>query len=292
MNNKVKGYILGAVGGAAYGLNPLFAVPLYKSGMDASSVVFYRYLTAVVLVALLAKFKGYSLKLDRKAVSVAFCLGIMVVGSSLTLFHSYNYMDVGIASTILYVYPVMVAAILALFYNERLSLRTGFCIFLAMVGIAMLYVNGDGTQLDALGTVLALVSALTYAIYMVCINKSRLRKVPTIVVTFYVLLSGLVIYIPLSLCGFRLTPLTGSWQMLLIFCIALFPTVISFVCTASAVLKIGSTPASILGALEPATAVVIGIMVFDEKVTFRTCIGMLLVLVAVLIIITKKDKKK
>ncbi len=292
MNNKVKGYILGAVGGAAYGLNPLFAVPLYKSGMDASSVVFFRYLTAVVLVALLAKFKGYSLKLDRKAVSVAFCLGIMVVGSSLTLFHSYNYMDVGIASTILYVYPVMVAAILALFYNERLSLRTGFCIFLAMVGIAMLYVNGDGTQLDALGTVLALVSALTYAIYMVCINKSRLRKVPTIVVTFYVLLSGLVIYIPLSLCGFRLTPLTGSWQMLLIFCIALFPTVISFVCTASAVLKIGSTPASILGALEPATAVVIGIMVFDEKVTFRTCIGMLLVLVAVLIIITKKDKKK
>lgn len=292
MNNKVKGYVLGAVGGAAYGLNPLFAVPLYKSGMDASSVVFFRYLTAVVLVALLAKFKGYSLKLDRKAVSVAFCLGIMVVGSSLTLFHSYNYMDVGIASTILYVYPVMVAAILALFYNERLSLRTGFCIFLAMVGIAMLYVNGDGTQLDALGTVLALVSALTYAIYMVCINKSRLRKVPTIVVTFYVLLSGLVIYIPLSLCGFRLTPLTGSWQMLLIFCIALFPTVISFVCTASAVLKIGSTPASILGALEPATAVVIGIMVFDEKVTFRTCIGMLLVLVAVLIIITKKDKKK
>lgn len=292
MNNKVKGYILGAVGGAAYGLNPLFAVPLYKSGMDASSVVFFRYLTAVVLVALLAKFKGYSLKLDRKAVSVAFCLGIMVVGSSLTLFHSYNYMDVGIASTILYVYPVMVAAILALFYNERLSLRTGFCIFLAMVGIAMLYVNGDGTQLDALGTVLALVSALTYAIYMVCINKSRLRKVPTIVVTFYVLLSGLVIYIPLSLCGFRFTPLTGSWQMLLIFCIALFPTVISFVCTASAVLKIGSTPASILGALEPATAVVIGIMVFDEKVTFRTCIGMLLVLVAVLIIITKKDKKK
>ena len=127
---------------------------------------------------------------------------------------------------------------------------------------------------------------------MVCINKSRLRKVPTIVVTFYVLLSGLVIYIPLSLCGFRLTPLTGSWQMLLIFCIALFPTVISFVCTASAVLKIGSTPASILGALEPASAVVIGIMVFDEKVTFRTCIGMLLVLVAVLIIITKKDKKK
>lgn len=292
MNNKVKGYVLGAVGGAAYGLNPLFAVPLYKSGMDASSVVFSRYLTAVVLVALLAKFKGYSLKLDRKAVSVAFCLGIMVVGSSLTLFHSYNYMDVGIASTILYVYPVMVAAILALFYNERLSLRTGFCIFLAMVGIAMLYVNGDGTQLDALGTVLALVSALTYAIYMVCINKSRLRKVPTIVVTFYVLLSGLVIYIPLSLCGFRLTPLTGSWQMLLIFCIALFPTVISFVCTASAVLKIGSTPASILGALEPATAVVIGVMVFDEKVTFRTCIGMLLVLVAVLIIITKKGKKK
>lgn len=292
MNNKVKGYILGAVGGAAYGLNPLFAVPLYKSGMDASSVVFSRYLTAVVLVGILAKLSGHSLKIERKALSVAFCLGLMVVGSSLTLFHSYNYMDVGIASTILYVYPVMVAAILALFYGERLSLRTGLCILLAMVGIAMLYVNDEGAQLNALGTVLALVSALTYAIYMVCINKSRLRKVPMIVVTFYILLFGLVIYVPIHVCGFRLTPLTTGYQALLVFCIALFPTVISFVCTATSVLKIGSTPASILGALEPATAVVIGILVFDEKVTLRTFIGMMLVLVAVLIIITKKDKKK
>ncbi|MCQ2193303.1 MAG: DMT family transporter [Paludibacteraceae bacterium] len=292
MNNKVKGYILGAVGGAAYGLNPLFAVPLYRSGMDASSVVFFRYLTAVVLVGLLARLMGHSLKLDRKSLLVAFCLGIMVVGSSLTLFHSYNYMDVGIASTILYVYPVMVAAILSLFYNERMNLQTGFCIFLAMMGIALLYVNDEGTQLNAIGTVFALASALTYAIYMVCINKSRLRKVPMVVVTFYILLFGLVIYLPMTLCGFRLTPVTTVNQALLVLCIALFPTVISFVCTATAVLKIGSTPASILGALEPATAVLVGILVFDEKVTLRTCMGMVLVLVAVLIIITKKEKRK
>lgn len=290
MSNKLRGYILGIVGGAAYGLNPLFAVPLYKSGLDASSVVFYRYLTAVVLVAALAKMKGYSLKIDRKSLSVAFCLGLMVIGSSLSLFHSYNYMDVGIASTILYVYPVMVAAILALFYNERLSLRTGLCIVLAMAGIALLYVNGDGVKLDALGAVLALVSALTYAIYMVCINKSRLRRLPTIVVTFYILLMGLVIYIPLFLAGFRFAPVASGNQLFLILCIALFPTVISFVCTASAVLKIGSTPASILGALEPATAVVVGVCVFHEHLTIRTGIGMLLVLVAVLVIITKKEK--
>lgn len=283
---------MGAVGGAAYGLNPLFAVPLYRSGMDASSVVFFRYLTAVVLVGLLARLMGHSLKLDRKSLLVAFCLGIMVVGSSLTLFHSYNYMDVGIASTILYVYPVMVAAILSLFYNERMNLQTGFCIFLAMMGIALLYVNDEGTQLNAIGTVFALASALTYAIYMVCINKSRLRKVPMVVVTFYILLFGLVIYLPMTLCGFRLTPVTTVNQALLVLCIALFPTVISFVCTATAVLKIGSTPASILGVLEPATAVLVGILVFDEKVTLRTCMGMVLVLVAVLIIITKKEKRK
>lgn len=292
MNNKIEGYILGAVGGAAYGLNPLFAVPLYHTGMDASSVVFFRYLMAVVLVALLAKSQGLSLRLDKKSTLIAFLLGIMVVGSSLALFHSYNYMDVGIASTILYVYPVMVAAILALFYHEKLNLRTGLCIFLAMLGIALLYVNGEGVQLSTLGTILSLISALTYAIYMVCINKSRLRRVSTLVVTFYILLSGLVIYVPLYVCGFRLTPLRTGWQLLLIFCIALFPTVISFVCTASSILKIGSTPASILGALEPATAVVIGILAFGERLTPRTCLGMLLVLVAVMIVITKKEKGK
>lgn len=291
MDNKVKGYILAAIGGVAYGMNPLFAKPLYATGIDASSVVFFRYLAAVIMVGALAKFQGQSLKVDRKSLVAAFFLGLMVIGSSLALFHSYNYMDVGVASTILYVYPVMVAAILALFYKESLTVKTGFCIFLAMVGIAMLYVNGDGIKLSAFGTVLALISALTYAIYMVCINKSRLRKVPMTVVTFYILLFGLVIYIPMVIGGFHFSPITSTKQVALILGIGLIPTVISFVCTASAIIKIGSTPASILGSLEPATAVVIGVCVFGEQLTTRTIIGMLLVLVAVLIIITNKPKK-
>lgn len=285
MDSKVKGFILGAVGGAAYGTNPLFAVPLYSSGISASSVVFYRYLSAVVIIGLMAKARGENFGLDRKTLSICFSLGLMVVGSSLSLFHSYNFMDVGIASTIFYVYPVVVAAIMAVFFNERLGLRTAFCIMLAMLGIALLYV-GDGCVLSTIGTVLALVSALTYAIYMACINKSRVRYLSPFVFSFYILLSGLSIYLPLFVTGFRPDPITSSFQILNIMGIALIPTILSFVCTASAVIRIGSTPASILGALEPATAVVVGVLVFGEVVTFRIAVGMLMILAAVLVIIS------
>ena len=292
MNNKLKGYLLGIIGGAAYGTNPLFAIPLYSSGLDASSVIFYRYLTATVLVALVAKAKGCSLRIERKALLVALGLGLMVVGSSLTLFHSYNYMGSGVASTILFVYPIMVAIMLAAIFGEKVDFKTGASIILALVGVALLYFNGEGLQLNTVGTVLALLSAFTYAVYMVFLNKSRLRRIPTIVVTFYILLCGLTIYLPMFIMGFRPVALASGSQFALVFCSALLPTVISFLCTASAVVKIGSTPASILGALEPGTAVIIGVLVFDESMTVRTFVGMMLILVAVTTVVLSKNGSK
>lgn len=288
---KIKGYVLGIIGGAAYGTNPLFAKPLYETGLDASSVVFYRYLIAVIFVFLLAQIKGVGLKSDRKSILIAIGLGLMVVGSSLALFHAYNYMGVGVASTILYVYPIMVASILIIFFKEQLTLRTGVCILLALIGVTMLYINGEGMTLSTTGTILSLISALTYAIYMVCINKSRIRNMNTIALTFYVLVFGLVIYIPLEFCGYPIMPLTDRIQLLYLIGVALLPTVISFICTASAILKIGSTATAILGALEPLTAVIIGIAIFGEELTTRSVFGMTLVMTAVLIIITSKEKK-
>ena len=285
MNAKVKGYTLGAIAAATYGMNPLFALPLYSDGMDADSVLFFRYLFAIPILGTMIKARGRSFRLNRKEILPLIVLGLLVAASSLTLFLSYNYMDAGIASTILFVYPIMVALIMAMVFKEKITLQTAFCILLALAGIAMLYKNGNGATLSFTGTLLVIASALSYAIYIVGINQSSLKNVATLKVTFYILLFGVSLFLVRLDFGQAVT-LPQKWYMWgNLIALAIFPTAISFLCTTSAIQYIGSTPTAILGALEPVTAVIIGVTVFGEALTPRILCGILMIIAAVTLII-------
>lgn len=285
MNAKVKGYTLGAIAAATYGMNPLFALPLYSDGMDADSVLFFRYLLAIPILGIMIKARGRSFRLNRREILPLVVLGLLVAASSLTLFLSYNYMDAGIASTILFVYPIMVALIMAMVFKEKITLQTAFCILLALAGIAMLYKNGNGATLSLAGTLFVLASALTYAIYIVGINQSSLKNVATLKVTFYILLFGVSLFLVRLDFGQAVT-LPQEWYMWgNLIALAIFPTAISFLCTTSAIQYIGSTPTAILGALEPVTAVIIGVTVFGEALTPRILCGILMIIAAVTLII-------
>lgn len=208
MNAKAKGYILGSIAAASYGMNPLFALPLYKAGMDPDSVLFFRYLFAIPLLGIMIKARGRSFKIQRKETFPLIIMGLLVALSSLTLFLSYNYMAAGIASTLLFVYPIMVALIMAMVFKEKLALQTIVCMLLALGGIGLLYKSEDGSTLSLIGTLLVFASSLSYAIYIVGINQTSLKNVATLKVTFYVLLFGLSLF-----CGtpalFRRTEHTG-----------------------------------------------------------------------------------
>lgn len=285
MNDKIKGYALGAIAAATYGMNPLFALPLYSDGMDADSVLFFRYLFAIPLLGAMIKFRGRSFKVTRKEALLLMFMGIMVALSSLTLFLSYNYMDAGIASTLLFVYPILVALIMTLVYKEKISLLTAFCILVAVGGISLLYHTEGGGTLNLVGTLLVFGSAITYAIYIVGVNRSSLKDVATLAVTFYVLLFGVLLFLARLALGDGVTLPTKWYLWGNLLALAVFPTAISFLCTTSAIKYIGSTPTAILGALEPVTAVVIGVTVFDEAFTLREGIGLVMIIVAVTLVI-------
>ena len=287
MNTKTKGYILGTIAAATYGMNPLFALPLYKAGMNPESVLFFRYMTAIPILAVMIKARGRSFKVSRKETLTLVIMGLLVAISSLTLFQSYNFMEAGIASTILFVYPIMVALIMSLVFKEKLTMMTGLCLLLALGGISMLYKGGDGTTLSLTGTVLALASALTYAIYIVGINQTVLKNTATLTVTFYVLVFGVTLFIIRLLTGVELTvPAPDKWYLWFnVLALAVFPTAISFMCTTSAIQYIGSTPTAILGALEPVTAIIFGITIFGERMTLRESIGIVMILIAVTLVI-------
>ena len=281
MNSKAKGYLLGAIAAATYGMNPLFALPLYETGMDPDSVLFFRYLFAIPLLGVMLKARGRTFRLKRGEVPPLLAMGLLVAVSSLTLFQSYNFMDAGIASTLLFVYPIMVALIMAFVFKEKLTLQTVLCIALALGGIGLLYKTADGSTLSLTGTALVMVSALSYAVYIVGINQSSLKHVATLKVTFYVLLFGVTLFLGRILYGGDLI-LPEKWYLWgNLIALAVFPTAISFLCTTGAIQYIGSTPTAILGALEPVTAILFGITVFGERLTLREGLGLALIITAV-----------
>ena len=227
--------MLGAIAAATYGMNPLFALPLYKTGMNPDSVLFFRYLFAIPLLGIMLKARGRSFKLQRKEILPLIILGMFVALSSLTLFLSYNYMGAGIASTILFVYPIMVAVIMAMAYKEKLPVLTIVCMLLALAGIGLLYKTSDGGTLSLVGTLLVFASALSYAIYIVGVNHSTLKNIATLKVTFYVLLFGLSLFIVRLNTGSELT-FPGEWYLWgNLVALAVFPTAISFLCTTSSI---------------------------------------------------------
>ena len=287
MNTTFKGYLLGAIAAAAYGTNPLFALPLYAEGISPDSVLFFRYLFALPILGLMLKSRGRSFAITRHDLLPLAVLGIVFAFSSLTLFQSYNYMDAGIASTILFVYPIMVALIMAVFFHEKLTVQTVVCLLMAVGGIGLLYKGENGVTLSFMGTMLVFASSLSYAIYIVAINQTRLKDMATLKVTFYVILFGWFLFVFRSLAGDGLQlPPSDKWYLWgNLFALALMPTAISLLCTTGAIQYIGSTPTAILGALEPVTAVFFGVTVFGEVLTGRVVVGFLLIILAVSVVV-------
>ena len=291
-NNKTKGFILGAIAAASYGMNPLFTLPLYSAGMGVDTVLFYRYSLAVIVLGIMMKFQKQSFAIKRVDVLPLCIMGLLFAFSSLFLFMSYNYMDAGIASTILFVYPVLVAIIMAVVFKEKVSPITMFSIALAFVGISMLCKSPGGQTLSLVGITFVFLSSLSYAIYIVGVNRSSLKDMPIAKLTFYVLLFGLSVYVVrLQFCTeLQVIPTPMLWINAV--SLAVFPTVISLVTMTKAIHYIGSTPTAILGALEPVTALFFGVLVFGEQLTPRIILGILMVITAVTLIIGGKSLLK
>ncbi len=289
---KTKGFTCGIIAAVTYGMNPLFTLPLYEEGLNADSVLFYRYGLAIVLLALLMKWKGESFRLQKKEIIPLVLAGLIFSSSSLLLFLSYNYMDAGIASTILFVYPVLVALIMMICFHERISPIVWGGILLALCGISFLSKGTDGAPLSLVGLVFVLLSSLSYAVYIVGVNQSILKNISIMRLTFYALVFGALIYVVrLDFC-MNLVPVrsVGGWCNVL--ALASLPTVVSLMCTTTAIHHIGSTPTAILGALEPVTALFFGVTLFHEQLTPKIMLGILMVLTAVTLIVVEKPVRE
>ena len=287
---KHKGIICGILAAVCYGTNPFGALPLYEEGVNTASVLFYRFSMAVLMLAVMLIVERKSFNVKKGELKTLASLGALFAVSSITYYQSFRFMDAGIASTILFVYPVMVAVIMAAFFKESVTLSTVSAIILALLGIGLLYRGGEGATLSTMGVILVMLSSLSYAVYIVIVNQSSIRM-SSLKLTFYVLLISMMCFLAYSFTSpdlhLQLPPSPRAWFYA---CwLGLVPTILSLVLMTIAVHEVGATPTAIMGALEPLTAVAIGVLLFGESLTPRLMVGIVLILLAVMVIVLGKN---
>lgn len=294
MNKRLIGTLCAIGAAVCYGTNPLGALNLYAEGMNTPSVLFYRFGLAWVIIAVVMAVKAVgkreSLRVNRREMLTLTALGLLFIFSSLTLYLSFHLMPAGVASTILFTYPVMTAAIMTIFFKEKVRFATVLSILLSLVGVLLLYWGDSGGTLSIAGVVLVLVSALTYALYIIVVDKSPLQM-SSFKINFFVLFycaAGMALFALFSGQPLMLPPTPRAW--LWVGWLAVVPAIMALVMMVYAAKYIGSTPTAILGALEPTTAVLIGIFVFSEPFSLRLLIGILLILAAVTIVVLGKGR--
>lgn len=288
--------ILFAVAAAViFGLIPLFSVPLLQAGLRVSTIVCYRFALSTVAMALVMMVKRIPIGVSGKEFVTLLLLSFFYAMTALLLTASYQYIPTGIATTIHFLYPVWVTLLTMLIFKEKVSLPTLLTMAFAIGGVALLSLSGTNTHhIDPKGIWIVLGTIVTYGTYLAWLPKSAVKAMDGLKITFWMMLCCTLIFsinivVRYGVSGFQVPPTSSCWMYLLLG--ALLPTLVANLTLIQAVRRVGSTVTSVLGSLEPLTAVLVGMLVFGERCNVGQVFGILVVLAAVSMLIFFRSKK-
>lgn len=275
----VKGYLLVVLSAFLFGCMPLITSYIYAEGIHRESVVLLRNLLALPMLALLSWKQNGSFRISVRvlpAIAVLALMGCCV--TPLLLYGSYQRIATGTATVLHFVYPAVVVLIGLVFLRKRINLVTTLAVLICVGGICLFYDPNE--PLDWKGCALALSSGVTYAIYIVLLSVFRHKEVSGFQLSFYISAICSAVMLAVCLVSGRLTlPVTANgW--LFSFLLAMVTSVGAVVMFQKGTLLIGAERASVLSTVEPLTGVLIGILVFHEKIKFAMGIGAVLVISA------------
>ncbi|MBR8731239.1 hypothetical protein IX339_000681 [Porphyromonas levii] len=293
LSNHVKGYAAALLSANTFGLIPLFTVPLMREGMSTESILVYRFAIAAVVVALIMLFKGISFRETGKHIRLIFALSILYFLCAHFLISGYRAMPSGVATVIHFLYPIMVALLMLIFFGQKLNRGSMLALVLGFIGVVFLsgIMGESGFQIALVDIGLVAFSGFCYAVYIVMINRSRADQIPMWRLTFYLMVFSTIFFglVALGKQELQLPQTPSAWGLLAL--LGIVPTIISNILLITAIPRIGSTATSIMGVLEPVTAVLVGVLILGESLSFSTTIGIGIILIAVALQITSSKSQ-
>lgn len=293
----LNGLFYAAISSASFGFSPLFSITLIALGLNNFDILSYRWLTAAAVLILYAQAKRKSLKLlSFDETWKVILLSALRALTSITLLIGYANIASGIASTINFMYPVIVTLCMMIFFGEKVSWGNIFAVITAVVGVYMM-ASAEGLQVEGgntkLGLICSIISAVSFAAYYILMKRTKADKIEVVKFTTWIMLLCGIYFVlgGLAIEG-HITIATGAKEWAYILGLGLWATMISNFTGVKAVRRIGPTLTSILGALQPLTAVILGALFLNEHLSIKSFVGIVLILVAVTIIVLNQRKKK
>lgn len=285
--NNITGVTYAVLSSASFGLIPLFSISLLSVGVGSPTILCYRFLVAAVVMAIIMFFTRRSFRLSADVVVAVALLSILYASTAILLLESYKCIPSGVATTIHFLYPLVVTLTMSWLFKEHISRSIYVAVVVSLLGVSLLAWGYHTEGNFRLGVTLALLTVVSYAAYIVGVMRSRASRVDSIVLTFYVLAFGALLFLlyAMATTGIEAVHRWGDWRDLIM--LAIVCTVLSDYTLILAIKRIGSTRTSILGSMEPLTAVVVGVVYFREHIDATSVVGLILVIVAVVMVIVQ-----
>lgn len=287
---RAIGVIYAVISSTTFGLIPLFSVSLLRNNVGAPTILCYRFLLAALVMALVMVLTRRSFRLEGAVLAPVAILAVLYSSTAILLLESYQYIPSGIATTIHFLYPLVVTLSMAWLFKERTWRGIYLAVLVSLLGVALLAWGNHAEGDFGHGVILAFLTVITYAAYIVGVMRSRASSIDGVVLTFYVLAMGAVLFFVYALAttGVEAVHEWGSWRDLIM--VALVSTVLSDYTLVLAIKRIGPTMTSILSSMEPLTAVVVGVFYFGERFDATSIFGLILIIVAVVMVIVGGGK--
>ena len=285
--NAGLGILLGLLSSSAFGLIPFFSIPLMTGGMTIPSILFYRFLlSSLFIFPILFFFHRDSMRVGFVQMALLAALSLFFATTSLGLLWSYSFIPSGIATTIHFLYPVLVAVVMIGVFNEKKSLFVVLSALLSFLGVALLCRTDGGVPLKMTGVYIALATVVTYALYLIGVKQYCEGKIQPLAVTFYVVLFCSIFFgiFALATTGIQQITTVTNREWLYLAVLAFFLTALADLALIYSINYAGATPAAILGVMEPAVAVCMGVLFFAEQFTVFSFTGLAVILCSVVIV--------
>ena len=293
----LNGIFYASISSASFGFSPLFSLALIAAGLSNLDVLSYRWSVAgiVLVIYALSKKKTLCINSFDEAWKILLLSALRAI-TSITFLVGYANIASGIASTINFMYPVVVALCMILFFGEKKSWVNFIAIGMSIIGMYLM-ASGDGLRVEGgntgLGLACSIISAFSFAAYYIVMKRAKADKIEVVKLTTWIMLMSAVYFIAGNfIFDGKITIVTDGKLWISILGLGLWATMVSNFTGVKAVRRIGPTLTSILGALQPLTAVILGVAFLDEHLSIKTVAGIALILFAVMVIVQHQSKKK
>ena len=290
MKTSLKGIGMTSGAGIIFGAFPIFTTLFVRFGGDVDTFNLYGFILTVIFLAAYIGVTKRSLRIPKSAVLTIVLAGLMNVVTRILLTYSYEYLDVGIATTIHFLYPLFAALLGSLFFREKMPIYKWIAFAVASASVS-LFATGFGNGGQLIGIVLAVSSAVCFALYMLITEKAGLTDMDPIIFVFYVSLVSALGCVGMGTVNGTLVAAIPMKALIVLLLCAIFNNVIGFALQQQGVKYMGAAMAALFSLFEPVFSCIFGAIFLQQAMGICSIAGILIILLCLTAIVLLDERK-